>query len=245
LASVKRDALWGAINLQGDFVIVPARLGPLVFTEGLAEFSSPDGRRGVISSAGEVIVKPRYRSISHFSGGLACVFDGQLYGFIDLNGNQVIPPFFEDARGFSEGVAAVKLNGAWGYIYPDASTAIPIRYICQPGVAGPFCEGFARVARNGRWGHINKEAKFVVEPRFDMAYEFCEKRAVVTLDRRAGYVDCGGDIVIPINFLRADMFSESLAAVETGSGRAHESVAAACETGFINQTGEFVIPPRF
>jgi hypothetical protein len=112
-------------------------------------------------------------------------------------------------------------------------------------VAGPFCEGFARVARNGRWGHINKEARFVVEPRFDMAYEFCEERAVVTLDRRAGFVDYGGDIAIPINFLRAEMFSEGLAAVETGSGRAHESVAAACETGFINQAGEFVIPPRF
>ena len=246
LAAVEQGGRWGVINLHGDFVIAPVHGRPLVFTEGLSDFPSPDEHKvGVISSAGEVIVKPRYRSISHFNGGLACVFDGQLYGFIDLNGNQVIPPFFEDARGFSEGVAAVKVNGAWGYIYPDASTAIPIRYICQRGMAGPFREGLARVAQNGRWGHINKEAKFVVEPRFDMAYEFCEKRAVVTLDRRAGFVDPGGDIAIPINFLRAEMFSEGLAAVDTGSGEAHESVAAACETGFIDQTGEFVISPRF
>jgi hypothetical protein len=246
LASVKQEGLWGVINLQGDFVIAPVHGRPLVFTEGLSDFPSPDEHKiGVISSAGEVIVKPRYRSISHFNGGLACVFDGQLYGFIDQSGNQVIPPFFEDARGFSEGVAAVKVNGAWGYIYPDASTAIPIRYICQRGMAGPFREGLARVARNGRWGHINKEAKFMVEPRFDMAYEFCENRAVVTLDRRAGFVDCEGDIAIPIDFLRAEMFSEGLAAVDTGSGKAHESVAAACETGFIDQKGEFVIPPRF
>ena len=41
------------------------------------------------------------------------------------------------------------------------------------------------------------------------------------------------------------MFSEGLAAVDTGSGKAHESVAAACETGFMDQKGEFVIPPRF
>jgi len=249
LAAVKQAGLWGIINRRGDFAIAPVHRRPLVFTEGRAEFptlNEKDGdKQGVISSTGEIIVNPRYKSVSHFSDGLACVCDGQLYGFIDLDGNQVIPPFFEDARGFSEGVAAVKLNGAWGYIYPDASTAIPIRYICERGMAGPFREGLARVARNGRWGHINRDAKFLVEPRFDMAYEFCEGRAVVLLDRRAGYVDREGEIAVPISFLSAGRFSEGLAAVNTGSGKAHNSIAAACEIGFINPTGDFAILPRF
>jgi hypothetical protein len=33
--------------------------------------------------------------------------------------------------------------------------------------------------------------------------------------------------------------------VNIGSGEAHNSVTAACETGFIDPTGKFVLPPRF
>ena len=139
----------------------------------------------------------------------------------------------------------MKLNGAWGYINPDASTAIPMRFICERGMAGPFREGLARVARNGKWGHINREARFVTDPRFDMAYEFSEGMAAVILDKRTGYVNRLGDPTIPPRFLRGERFSEGLAAVNVGSGAAHKSIAGACEVGFINPQGEFAIRPAF
>ncbi|MGC1417999.1 MAG: WG repeat-containing protein, partial [Candidatus Acidiferrum sp.] len=75
--------------------------------------------------------------------------------------------------------------------------------------------------------------------------EFCEGRAVVLLDRRAGYVDREGMTAVQISFLRAGRFSGGLAAVDTGSGEAHKTIAAACETGFIDPNGQFAIPPRF
>jgi hypothetical protein len=62
----------------------------------------------------------------------------------------------------------VKLNGKWGYIYPDGSTAVPIRYVCERGMAGLFRNGLARIARDGRWRH-NRDGEFVTEPHFDMA----------------------------------------------------------------------------
>ena len=60
-------------------------------------------------------------------------------------------------------------------------------------MAGPFREGLARVARNGKWGHINRDGKFVVEPRFEMAYEFSEGMAQVILTKRTGYVNRDGN----------------------------------------------------
>jgi hypothetical protein len=245
LAAVKQGEKWGAIDQNGNLVIAALYGSPLIFTEGLAEFISSENKRGVISVTGELIVNPRYRHVSHFSGGLACVQVGELYGYIDRNGNQVIPPFFQDARAFSEGLAAVKLNGAWGYINPDASTAIVMRFICERGMAGPFRQGLARVARNGRWGHINRDGKFVVEPQFEMAYEFSEGFAPVILDGRTGYVNCDGVLAVPASFLRGGRFAEGLALVDIGTGKAHKSIADACETGFINYNGDFVITPRF
>ena len=90
-----------------------------------------------------------------------------------------------------------------------------------------------------------REGKFVVEPRFDMAYEFSEGMAEVILDKRSGYVNRAGELVVAPSFLRGQRFSEGLAAVQTGSGGAHRTVADACEIGFINATGSFVITPRF
>jgi hypothetical protein len=78
-----------------------------------------------------------------------------------------------------------------------------------------------------------------------MAYEFFEGRAAVILARRSGYIDRKGETVVPPNYRRVDNFSEGLAAVSTGTGKAHNSVADACEIGFIDKEGEFVIPPRF
>jgi WG containing repeat len=85
-----------------------------------------------------------------------------------------------------------------------------------------------------------------VEPRFDMAYEFSEGMAAVILDKRTGYVNRGGELVIPPAFLWGRCFSDGLAAMNVGSGKAHKSIADGCdEDGFIDPQGDFVIPPAF
>lgn len=78
---------------------------------------------GLLATDGRVILRPKYWAISGFKEGLAYVWDGQSYGFIDHLGKEVIPLFFENAREFSEGVAPVKLNGKW-----DTSTKGFFRY---------------------------------------------------------------------------------------------------------------------
>jgi WG containing repeat len=69
--------------------------------------------------------------------------------------------------------------------------------------------------------------------------------ATVILDRRVGYVNRIGELVVPPSFLRGERFSDGLAAVNIGSGKAHQSIAEACEVGFIDATGAFAITPRF
>ncbi len=112
-------------------------------------------------------------------------------------------------------------------------------------MAGPFRQGLARVAKDGRWGHINRDGEFVVAPQFDMAYEFSEGLAVVQRDKRHGYVNRSGALVVDTKFLSADAFSEGLASVNVGTGGAHKSIAEACEVGFIDPAGEFVLSPRY
>jgi hypothetical protein len=69
--------------------------------------------------------------------------------------------------------------------------------------------------------------------------------AKVILDKRTGYVNLEGELAVPVTYLTGARFSDGVAAVNVGTGEAHRSKADACEVGFIDRTGEFVITPRF
>ncbi|MFZ0980270.1 MAG: WG repeat-containing protein, partial [Candidatus Acidiferrales bacterium] len=130
-------------------------------------------------------------------------------------------------------------------ISAGGSTVIECQFECQRGAAGSFREGLARVARGGKWGYINPAGEFAIAPRFDMASEFSEGLGGVEIGKRRGFVHASGEMAIPISYRWADPFSEGLAAVSVGTGEAHKSVAEACESGFIDHSGAFQIPPRF
>ena len=48
-------------------MIRPGSQVPLVFTDGLSNYAER-GKEGVIDCHGNIIVPPRYRSVSHYSG---------------------------------------------------------------------------------------------------------------------------------------------------------------------------------
>jgi len=65
----------------------------------------------------KIVIEPVYDDVYPFYEGLALVFDGKDWGYVDTKGNVVIPlGKYEEARSFSEGLVAVELNGKWGYI---------------------------------------------------------------------------------------------------------------------------------
>jgi hypothetical protein len=78
-----------------------------------------------------------------------------------------------------------------------------------------------------------------------MAYEFSEGLAHVELKKRNGFVNLQGQLAVDTIFLHVQRFSQGLAQVNIGAGQAHKSIADACEVGFINVHGEFVIAPQF
>jgi hypothetical protein len=60
------------------------------------------------------------------------------------------------------------------------------------------------------WGHIRRSGEFAYKPLFDMAYEFFEGYAAVTVGKRQGYIDPTGEIAVPATYLYAREFSEGL-----------------------------------
>ncbi len=86
------------------------------FAEGRAGFRSKD-LWGFIDATGVVVVKPKYRAVLPFSGGLAAVWDEKnRAGFVDATGKVVIKPQYTEAQSFRDGLARVE-NGKKGWVY--------------------------------------------------------------------------------------------------------------------------------
>jgi hypothetical protein len=230
------------------------------FSDGLAVVArrvpNTNGRWGFIDDTGTVVIEPKFNVARPFSEGLAAVITELGLGYIDKTGRIVIPPQFGTAGGpftsaFSEGLAAVPLRdkNKWGYIDKSGRFAIAPTF----SYASPFSEGraWAAVPKNewsieSKVGMLDKEGHWIVEPRFDSAGKFSEGLASVRLDKKTGYINRQGQIVINFQFdafggcpdsadkLDSTRFSEGLAAVQEN-----------WKWGFIDRTGKFAIKPSF
>lgn len=74
----------------------------------------------------------------------------------------------------------------------------------------------------------------VIQPQFDYVSSFSEGLAAVAIDKKIGYINKVGKIVIPIQLDRAKDFFEGLAVVKNSDKNNFRF-------GFINKKGEMVI----
>ncbi|HSB26800.1 MAG TPA: WG repeat-containing protein [Pyrinomonadaceae bacterium] len=219
-------------------------------------------RIGFIDNAGKLVIDydrlpSSTRIVGEFHEGRAVIYldrdappGAPAYdvGFIDEAGNMVIPPRFYDARPFSEGLAYVFGPQFSGFIDLQGKPIIK-----TDGHTRDFHEGLAAVASSeGPWGYIDHSGKVVIRQQYGLADDFSEGLAGVVVDRKFGFINKKGEMVIPPRFtphrgpylwdplVATSRFSDGLAPVTTedgfGLGKAY---------GYINHKGEFVIPPQF
>lgn len=96
-----------------------------------------------------------------------------------------------------------------------------------------FCDGMVAVldTASRRYGFRNTQGRLVVPCRYEMAGDFHEGLARVTVDGRNGFIDKGGQMMIAPAFNRANNFSCGRAGVEQDG-----------KWGFIDAEGNQVAP---
>jgi hypothetical protein len=99
-------------------------------------------------------------------------------------------------------------------------------------LSGMDCNSPFRIKSDGKFGFIDRQMRQITAIKFDNAYPFFERAAVVKLDGGFGYVrDDGGWLVEP-QFEKAESFSAAV--VRLGS-----------EFGHIKANGTWLVEPKF
>ena len=144
--------------------------------------SAPDAPRLSIPLPSSPLQNERTRDIVikltnafSFSEGVAAVWIGPQWGYIDKTGKIAIQPLFNDAYEFSDGLAIVKIGTKYGAIDKTGKTVIQPQF----DRAYRFSQGLAAVQISNKWGYIDKTGNLVIQPQFDEAYHFSQGLAAV------------------------------------------------------------------
>ena len=202
-------------------VLIPKPVDEMaLFRQGLVPVKVGD-KWGYTNTQGKLVIEPQYRIAYPFDeSGLAAVVPekGRGYGFINTRGKMVINAQFyhTDPIGFSQGLAPV------------------------------------RGLEKDLWGYIDTKGNFVIPPQFRYAEPFSEDGlAVVMLGAESGYIDKNG------NFTQYSAKSNYVNQPEdpyphlkhrgefAANGLAWAAKDLWSEHGYIDRSGNFVIPQQF
>ncbi len=218
-----------ALEERKEAFAAPIPCGRRVEANAEPLFPMPrDGKWGFVDRAGEWIIAPRWDQVDEFSEGRAAVGSWSGWGIIDRGGDHVVEPAFAGASyTMVDGVKVVSSPFAG---YSEGCAA-----------AHPFLtkEEAAFVDRQGRFhwlSHLPDE----LADRDIVAYGgFSEGLAWFAeadgLERRYGWIDRHGRIIIESRYSDAGAFSGGLAPAAIKDGFA----------GFIDRSGELVLPGKW
>ena len=129
-AAVRKNNMWGFINILGEETIEP-QFTELIFSKGGLCFGGKTSDNGVLKYAlinvyGKQVTESKYIDIVRFTEGFAAVKDSLGWGFIDGNGIEIARPQYSEVRNFSSGRAAVRKNKNWAFINAKGIETIPM-----------------------------------------------------------------------------------------------------------------------
>ncbi|WP_201617638.1 WG repeat-containing protein [Psychrobacter immobilis] len=203
LLPVLRNSHVGYLNMQGREVI-PATYDMLKESQGWARPVSDgrivvkkDGNYGVIDTANKTVVSfsASISDIDDYRGGVTQVRKNQATSWLDKNGKATSNPNGSNSN--NEPLSSKQTaNNSSATAPAQSRQAVPNRFTTlQPR------------QQDGRWGFVDENNVTMITYSFDDARPFSEGLAGVRIDDNWGFVNLGGELVIPFRFANSGVSS--------------------------------------
>jgi len=164
-AAVQKNDLYGYINKAGKTKIEFQYTEASGFLNNVA-IVQKDKKYFLIDYSNKTL-SAKYDDMADFSEGLAIVKKNNLFGAINLNGQEIIKPSFDLISDYAEGMAVFLKNGKYGFLDKQGFVAIAPMYEW----VSSFKNGQARAQFNKSFGVINRKGDFIIQPAFDLIDE--------------------------------------------------------------------------
>ena len=138
-----------------------------------------------------------------------------------------------NAQGFSDGLIVIIIDGKYGCLNTEGQLIVPAKYdnilkFNSGHGVGRIGKEFYIIDTNGKEIHVQEDVIDVKVFNNGLAH-------FVSKDRKIGFLNTNGEIVVPAKLRGAGKFSNELS-----WARNHEGLI-----GYINKKGEWIITPRY
>lgn len=162
-----------------------------------------NGRQGVISRDGKILIPPKLDQILSYANEHAVVQgDTEKLGIADSAGRMVIPAMYDKISAYDDLIAA--FDGEKWHILDNKGKEVTDVVIDFPVFRSNglwFREGLAPVVVKGKFGFIDRSGKIAIEPHFLAATPFFHGYANVWDGRYWRFIDKRGQFVTPIKLV--------------------------------------------
>jgi hypothetical protein len=233
---------------------------PVAFPLPMCQFEG--GLCGAVNRDGSIAVAPRFDFVDDFHEGRAVVRLGGLYGYVDIQGRLVVQPQHAIAGRYRGGLAEVDVDGKSALIDLDGREVLAPRFASAlpftksvfwvndgvrvadrlrpgreefPGADAP--PGGMPLRVDAKWGLIDVSGTWIRQPEFrDIAAFDPENENLMwaQADTGWGLIRPDGTWALEPAFQYKLALSDDRAEVWRGG-----------KTGYIDRTGQMVIPPKF
>lgn len=239
LMPVQRNSRVGYVNMRGREVI-PTRYDIVSSGQEWARAVSNDrivvkrnGEYGVITTSNQVVVPfaSNISNIDDFRNGIARVNKNKTVSWLDKNGKPAQDPNAKTSAEVNAKEARTKDTQA-----PNTQEVASITTM-------PFSTLKAK-QQDGKWGFVDDNDVVMITYSFDDIRPFSEGLAAVSIDDKWGFLNLGGELVIPFNFINdtatASETYQGVSAFVFKDGKAWVSTLANGQKTCVDKTGEIV-----
>jgi hypothetical protein len=201
MADVRKDGLWGFIDMNGDEIIHCQYKNRNSFSEDRVLVVKENNNEIYLNKNGSQAIRFEYNQCGNFSEGLAYVLIDNNYGYIDKSGNVKISCKYDGAHDFSCGRAKIEINGKLGFIDKYGNIVIRPQFNTY-NVGQKFSEGLIEIkgSSSDEWGFIDINGDMVIPYFYENAHSFQNGLASVKKNGRWGFINKAGEEVIPCIF---------------------------------------------
>jgi hypothetical protein len=193
-AAVQKNDLYGYINKAGKTKIEFQYTEASGFANNVA-IVQKDKKYFLIDYSNKIL-SAKYDDIAEFSEGLAIVKKNNLYGAINVNGQEIIKPAFDMMSDFSEGFSVFLKNSKYGFLDKQGFVNISAIY----DWVSSFKNGQCRAQYNKLFGVLNHKGDFIIEPAFDLIDEAHNGIYLLVKNNLYGFADSTGCFISEIKY---------------------------------------------
>ncbi|MDR0812390.1 MAG: WG repeat-containing protein [Oscillospiraceae bacterium] len=131
-----------------------------------------------------------------FFDGLAAVYSGEKYGFIDTAGKVVVPLEYDAVYEYTNGFAWVCKEEKWGLVDTTGKIILPLEY----DTVYEYTNGLTLTQKDKKCGLLDAQRNVIASNEYDGIGYFNDDLALAIKGDKYGFINALGEVVVPIEY---------------------------------------------